>query len=152
MKLTDSVSAVDFASDGGLRPVSEETFEIWGFPSLHYTRHTRASGQVLLLDEALQRKSGRAKWKQAVESFQRYQIKFHYSCQLHHQSYSPEHFSLPQIFPFWMIFSQSMPRYQHCHCQWCKIPKKKKIPNIPVCFTSRIKQTLSLSCTSLKYW
>lgn len=70
MKLTDSVSAVDFASDGGLRPVSEETFEIWGLPSLHYPRHTGAGGQVLLLNEALQKK----KWSSQMKDIRSDQV------------------------------------------------------------------------------
>lgn len=70
MKLTDSVSAVDFASDRGLRPVSEETFEIWGLPSLHYPRHTGAGGQVLLLNEALQKK----KWSSQMKDIRSDQV------------------------------------------------------------------------------
>lgn len=101
-------------------------------------------GRFFFLMKPCKRKSGPAKWKISD------QIKFYCFCQLHHHSYSPGHFSLPQIFPFWMIFSQSMPKYQRCHCQWCKIPKKNS-KHTGICFTSWIKQTLSLCCISLKY-
>lgn len=96
-------------------------------------------GRFFFLMKPCKGKSGPAKWKISD------QIKFYCFCQLHHHSYSPGHFSLPQIFPFWMIFSQSMPKYQRCHCQWCKIPKKNSKHN-GICFTYRIKQTLSLCC------
>lgn len=51
--LTDTVPTVNFACDGRLGPISEETLEIGGFASLHDSSHISTGGQVLLLDETL---------------------------------------------------------------------------------------------------